>query len=458
MCRRNGRGRAKDRTFPKVESSSFPCSLEYGQSEGKPVLNSQIMSHVIERANMKTAWHQVKANGGACGVDGVTTDAFPDFIRKKWPKMKKGLLEGNYIPRPVRRVEIPKKSGGKRQLGIPTVKDRLIQQAISQILTPIFDPGFSESSFGFRPKRSAHMAVYQMQNYVNKGYHWVVDLDLEKFFDNINHDILMSLVAKKVRDKTLLKLIGRYLRAGVMIGKTIHPSRQGTPQGGPLSPLLGNVLLDKLDKELESRNLPFCRYADDIRIFARTKDEAVQVMKWVCSYIEKKLKLKVSPSKSKVAHSNKSSFLGFTMKGSKIRWTEESFSQFKYTIKKLTGRSNGISLEKRIYRLNTYIRGWMNYYGISQYYTPIQDIDGWLRRRLRMCMWKQWRYVRTRVRNLIKLGVPKKMAIDTGISSKSFWKLSKTFGTNFGMGIEWFNSQGLVNIKKFWCIAQGYTV
>ncbi len=416
------------------------------------------MSQIVEQANMRAAWRQVKANGGSHGVDGVSVEEFPEFIQKKWPKTKKGLLEGNYIPRPVRRVEIPKKSGGERQLGIPTIKDRLIQQAISQILTPIFDPGFSESSFGFRPKRSAHQAVYQMQHFVTNGYRWVIDLDLEKFFDNINHDILMSLVAKKVRDKTLLKLIGRYLRAGVMVDKTVLPSRIGAPQGGPLSPLLGNILLDKLDKELESRNLPFCRYADDIRIFVRTKYEALQVMKWVSTYIEKKLKLKVNLSKSKVTHSNDCAFLGFTMKGKKIRWTEESFAQFIYTIKKLTGRSNGISIEKRVHRLNTYIRGWMNYYGISQYYRPVQDIDGWLRRRLRCCMWKQWRYVRTRVSNLMKLGVPQKMAIDTGRSSKSFWKLSKTFGTNFGMGIEWFNSLGLVNIKKLWCIAQGYTV
>jgi len=414
------------------------------------------MSYVVGKANMSAAWKQVKANGGSCGVDGITIDAFPEYIRKKWPKMKKGLIEGNYIPLPVRRAEIPKKSGGKRPLGIPAVKDRLIQQAISQVLTPIFDPGFSESSFGFRPGRSAHQAVYQMQHYVNNGYQWVVDLDLEKFFDNINHDILMSLVAKKVRDKTLLKLIGRYLRAGVKIRGTIQPSRCGAPQGGPLSPLLGNILLDKLDKELERRNLLFCRYADDIRIFTRNRWDAERVMRWVTAYLEKKLKLKVNVSKSKVVHANNSSFLGFTMKGSKIRWTEDSFSRFIYTIKKLTGRSNGLSLEGRVYKLNTYIRGWMNYYGISQYYRPVQDIDGWLRRRLRMCMWKQWRYVRTKVRNLRKLGVPKKMAIDTGRSSKSFWHLSRTYGTNFGMSIAWFNEIGLVNIKNQWCKTQGY--
>jgi RNA-directed DNA polymerase len=247
-----------------------------------------------------------------------------------------------------------------------------------------------------------------MQRYVNEGYHWVVDVDLEKFFDTINHDVLMSLVAKKVRDKILLKQIGRYLRAGVKMYDTVQPTRCGAPQGGPLSPLLGNILLNS--------------------------------------------------SKSKIVQSDESSFLGFTMKGRKIRWTEESFSLFKYTIKKLTGRSNGMSLERRVYKLNTYIRGWMNYYGISQYYRPLHELDGWLRRRLRMCMWKQWRYVRTRVRNLLKLGVPKKMAIDTGISSKSFWHLSRTYGTHFGMGFEWFNDLGLVNIKYLWCKAQGYVV
>ncbi len=414
------------------------------------------MEKVLEPQNLKSAWKQVKANKGSCGVDGVSIDEYPEIGRKKWPKTRKGLMERNYVPSPVLRVEIPKKSGGKRMLGIPTVRDRLIQQAIAQVLTPIFDPEFSESSFGFRPGRNAHQAIYQMQQYVKEGYRWVVDLDLEKFFDNVNHDILMSRVARKVRDKTLLKLIGKYLRAGVMVNKKVYPTLIGTPQGGPLSPLLGNILLDDLDKELESHGLRFCRYADDARLFVRTKAEAVSVMESTVRFIEGKLKLKVNAAKSKIAPADKTPFLGFTMKGGKVRWTEDSFMLFKHTLRKLTGRSNGISLEVRIFRLNTYIRGWMNYYGISQYYRPIQDIDGWLRRRLRMCQWKQWRYVRTKVRNLLSMNVPNKMAILTGMSSKSFWHLSRTYGTNFGMNNQWFASCGLVSIKTLWCKSQGY--
>jgi len=422
----------------------------------KPVLNGHLMIKVLKGANLKAAWRQVKANGGVCGVDGISVEEFPAVLRRKWPKMRKGLMEGNYVPLPVKRVEIPKKSGGTRLLGIPAVKDRLIQQAISQVLTPIFDPGFSESSFGFRPGRSAHQAVYQMQQYVNAGYRYVVDLDLEKFFDSINHDILMASVARRVRDKTLLKLIGRFLRAGVQHKGTIHATRQGAPQGGPLSPLLGNILLDKLDKALESWGLRFCRYADDIRIFVKSGSEAQRVMKRAVCFIERRLKLKVNGKKSRVTDAGGNAFLGFTMKGGKIRWTEDSFSRFVHNLKKLTGRSNGMSLQNRINRINTYVRGWMNYYGISQYYRPIHDFDGWLRRRIRMCQWKQWRYVRTRVRNLRALGVPLKMSIDVGISSKSFWHLSRTYATNFGMSNEWFNSQGLVSVKTLWCRAQGY--
>jgi len=414
------------------------------------------MEKVLAKENLKSAWKKVKSNKGAPGVDGVSIEAYPEFHRKKWPKAHKGLTEGNYIPSPVKRVEIPKKSGGKRKLGIPTVKDRLIQQAISQVLTEIFDPTFSESSFGFRPGRSAHDAIYQMQKHVHMGYQWVVDIDLEKFFDNVNHDILMSRVGLQLRDKTLLRLIGKYLRAGVQVNKTILPTQIGTPQGGPLSPILSNILLDVLDKELEKQNLRFCRYADDLRIFVQTEGEALTVMRNVSDFISGKLKLKVNREKSKVTRANGSSFLGFTLKNGKIRWTEDSFRDFKFNLKKLTGRSNGISLPVRITQLNQYLRGWLNYFGISQYYRPIHDLDGWLRRRIRMCLWKQWRYTRTKVKNLLRLGLSESMAVKAGISSKSFWHLSRTYATNFGMSNKWFDEQGLVSIKALWCKAQGY--
>lgn len=414
------------------------------------------MEKVLAKENLKSAWKQVKSNKGAPGIDGVSIDAYPEYHRKKWPKARKGLIEGNYIPSPVKGVEIPKKSGGKRKLGIPTVKDRLIQQAISQVLTEIFDSEFSESSFGFRPGRSAHDAIYQMQKHVNMGYQWIVDIDLEKFFDNVNHDILMSRVGRRVRDKTLMQLIGRYLRSGVQVGKTITPTRIGTPQGGPLSPILSNILLDILDKELEKQGLRFCRYADDLRIFVRSQGEALQVMDNITEYLSDKLKLKVNRDKSKITKANDSSFLGFTLKNGKIRWTEDSFRDFKYNLKKLTGRSNGISLPRRIIQLNQYIRGWMNFFGISQYYRPIQDIDGWLRRRIRMCLWKQWRRTKTKVKNLLRMGLSESMAVKAGMSSKSFWHLSRTYATNFGMSNKWFDEQGLLSIKALWCKAQGY--
>lgn len=421
-------------------------------------MNTHVMEKVLAKDNLKAAWKQVKSNKGAPGIDGVGVEAYPEIGRKKWPKALKGLRGGNYIPSPVKRVEIPKKTGGKRILGIPTVQDRLIQQAISQALTPFFDPEFSESSFGYRPGRSAHDAIYQMQKYVNMGYSWVVDIDLTKFFDNVNHDILMHNVAKKVRDKTLLRLIGRYLRSGVLIGKTILPTEIGTPQGGPLSPILSNILLDVMDKELEKRNLKFCRYADDMRIFVRSEGDAIRVMREVSDFLGQKLKLKVNRDKSKITRANNCSFLGFTLKNGKIRWTESSFRDFRYNLKKLTGRSNGVSLHRRVIELNQYIRGWMNYFGISQYYRAVQDIDGWLRRRIRMCLWKQWRYTKTKVKNLLRLGLSESMAVKAGMSSKSFWHLSRTYATNLGMSNNWFEKQGLVSIKALWCKSQGYVI
>jgi len=352
----------------------------------------------------------------------------------------------------VLRVEIPKKSGGKRMLGIPTILDRVIQQAISQILNPIFDPGFSDSSFGFRPGRSAHGAVEQVSEYVKSGYRYAVDLDLEKFFDTVNHDILMHFVSMKTRDKTVLRLIGRYLRAGIQDrdDKT-YPTAIGVPQGGPLSPLLSNILLDQFDREMERRNLQFARYADDAIILTKRMCDGETILTEVTKYLDKKLKLVVNIKKSKVAKISECSFLGFTFTGKKVRWTEVSFQDFRYQLKYLTRRSWGVSMEYRLNKLNQYIRGWMNYYGISQYYRPMQDIDEWLRRRIRMCYWKQWRYPRTKVRKLMELGVPKDFAIMTGASSKSYWHLSKTFATNAGMSNKWLEKQGLINIKDLWC-------
>ena len=359
----------------------------------KPALNESMMELILSSENMHKAWKQVKRNGGSPGVDGMTIEKFPDYLRRRWVKIKQALLLGYYVPSPVLRVEIPKKSGGKRMLGIPTILDRVIQQAISQVLNPLFDSDFSESSFGFRPGRSAHGAIWQVNKYVKAGHRYAVDLDLEKFFDTVNHDVLMRHAAKKVKDKSVLKLIGRYLRAGIKDkdGRLL-PTYIGTPQGGPLSPLLSNILLDNFDKELERRNLCFARYADDVLIVSKRMCDGEIILAEISNYLSHKLKLIVNQKKSKVCKIAECSFLGFTFKGKKIRWTESSFREFHYQLKHLTRRSWGVSMEYRFRKLNEYIRGWMNYYGISQYYRPLQSIDEWLRRRIRMCYWKQWRY------------------------------------------------------------------
>ena len=424
----------------------------------KPALNKTLMDLIISPDNMQNAWKQVKRNNGSPGMDHVSINTFPIMMQKRWDKIKRALNEGYYIPSPVLKVEIPKKSGGKRMLGIPTVLDRVIQQAISQILQPLFDENFSDSSFGFRPRRSAHGAIKQVQNYVKSGYKYTVDLDLEKFFDTVNHDILMNIVAQKVEDKKVLKLIGKYLRAGIQNkrGDTI-PTMVGTPQGGPLSPLLSNILLDRFDKELERKGIKFARYADDAILLVKRKRDAEMIFKEVTIFLEKNLKLKVNRSKSKVGKISESQFLGFRFVGKKIRWNESAFEDFRYNLKRFTKRSWGVSMAYRIRKLNEYIRGWMNYYGISQFYSPLQDIDNWLRRRIRMCYWKQWRYPRTKVRKLMELGIPQKYAIMTGASSKSYWHLSKGYATNAGMSNQWLEEQGLINIKARWCKAQGYS-
>jgi len=415
-----------------------------------PDPNDHLLERVLSRPNMQTAWKRVKANKGACGVDDMAIDQFPAFARESWPKIRDAVSAGNYQPKPVKRVQIPKPTGGLRPLGIPIVTDRLIQQAIAQVLVPIFDPGFSQYSYGFRPNRSAHDAVRQVQTYIKEGYRWTVDMDLEKFFDTVNHDVLMHRVARKVRDKRLLKLIGKFLRAGVMGNGRLQQTRKGVPQGGPLSPLLANIVLDDLDKELERRGHRFVRYADDFLILVKGQKAGERVMASIKRFIERKLKLKVNMAKSRVAKIEHTNFLGFTFKAGKIRWSDAAFKEFKRRIRKLTGRSWFVSMQYRIKKLAQYLRGWMNYFGISHYYRPIPEIDHWLRRRVRMCYWKQWRYARTKVRNLLKLGTFKTTAILTAISRKGPWHLSRTLATQTGMTNKWLKDQGLLSVKELW--------
>ena len=429
---------------------------EGGHRFTQPALHDGLMEAVVAPANMRRAWARVKSNQGAPGIDGMPIEDFPGFARTHWPTIRQALLDGSYRPQPVRRVSIPKPGGGERALGIPNVVDRVIQQAIAQVMTPIFDPQFSESSFGFRPKRSAHGAVKQVQAYVKAGYRIAVDLDLKKFFDNVRHDLLMARVARRVGDKRLLVLIGRYLRAGVRIGERFEPSELGTPQGGPLSPLLANILLDDLDRELEQRRHRFARYADDLLVLVKSERAGQRVKASLTAYLGRRLKLPVNEEKSRVAPVNECVFLGFTFRRGKLRWSEAAFDDFKHWVRELTGRSWGVSMRYRFDKLAQYVRGWMGYFGISQYYRPIPELDEWLRRRVRMCYWKQWRWCRTKVGHLLALGTSKRQAILTAISSKSYWHLSRTLATQTGMTNDWLKAQGLVSVRELWMKAHGY--
>ncbi|MFM7219510.1 MAG: group II intron reverse transcriptase/maturase [Nodosilinea sp.] len=423
----------------------------------EPALDN-LMMRILERDNVQRAWKRVKSNKGAPGSDGMTLEDFPAYAREHWSEIRQSLVDGSYLPCPVRQVVIPKPQGkGERKLGVPCVVDRVIQQAILQVLTPMFDPEFSESSFGCRPRRSAHGAIQQVKAFVKSGYRVAVDLDLEKFFDTVNHDVLMSRIARKVTDKVLLGLIGRYLRAGVLVGSTVQATAWGTPQGSPLSPLLSNILLDDLDKELEARGHRFVRYVDDLVILVKSKRAGQRVMAKISRYLSQKLKLKVNRDKSRVVKIEELEFLGFTFRGIRIFVSDRAMQDFKHRLRGLTSRSWGVSMAERLERLNRYLRGWMNYFGISQHYSPMDELDGWLRRRIRMCYWKQWRRPRRRIANLLKLGTNKRHAILTGISRKGYWRLSKTLATQTGMTNEWLKQQGLLSIRELWMKVQGYT-
>ena len=411
-----------------------------------------LMQQVVDEANIERAWKNVKANRGAPGPDGITIAEFPAWYRPRWTEIRQQLLEGTYRPGPVRRKTLDKPDGGQRLIGIPHVIDRLIQQAIVQVLTPVFDPHFSESSYGFRPKRSAHGAAKQVRATIRRGYRYAADIDLSKFFDRVQHDVLMSRLARRVQDKMVLRLIGRYLRAGVMVEGILQATDVGTPQGGPVSPLLANILLDDLDKELERRALPFVRYADDFAVFAKSLNAAQRIKRSVTRYLTEQLRLVVNEEKSQVVACEQFEFLGFSFPKSRgnINVAPKSVRRFKQRIRELTGRSQGISMDQRLGRLRSYLRGWMGYFGLANQLKLFAQLDGWIRRRIRMCYWKQWRRPKRRRQMLIRLGVPIRQAIRHARSRKGYWHMSKTIASGVGLTNGWLAEQGLLSIKTLW--------
>src|SRR3954454_23948719 len=377
-----------------------------------PASTDRLMEEVCERDNLKEALRQVKANKGSAGIDRMTVGQLDDYLKQHWPVIRERLLNGTYEPKPVRRVEIPKPDGGVRKLGIPTVLDRLIQQAVMQVLQRHWDRTFSEGSYGFRPGRSAHQAVAQAQQYIAEGYGWCVDFDLEKFFDRVNHDKLMGAIAKRVGDKRLLKLIRALLNAGVMEGGLVSPSVEGTPQGGPLSPLLSNLVLDELDRELERRGHRFVRYADDCNVYVRSEKAGQRVMESLTRFIERRLKLQVNAEKSAVAQPWRRSFLGFTVRNERTFRrciADKAIARFKHRVRALTGRHRGITLERMIRELVPYLRGWAGYFGFSQW-RELPSLDGSIRRRLRCVVWVQWKTHGRRYRELRRLKVSERLA------------------------------------------------
>jgi RNA-directed DNA polymerase len=416
----------------------------------QPALSDDLLEHILSAENLHRAWKRVRANKGAPGVDGMAIDAFPDWAKANWAEVKSALFSGAYQAAPVRRVEIPKPNGGVRLLGIPTVLDRLIQQAIAQCLMPLFDPGFSPHSYGFRPGRNAQQAVHQIQHDIAQNRRHAVDIDLSKFFDRVNHDLLMTRLGRKVQDKRVLKLIQGYLRAGVLMDGRIEASQQGVPQGGPLSPLLANILLDPLDKELERRGHCFARYADDIIIVLGSQRAGERVLRSLTRYLEKGLRLVVNTDKSRVVKVSDSQFLGFTFRGGRIHWHAKVLEAFKQRVRRLTNRNWGVSMRYQLYKLSQYLRGWINYFGTASGYQRCIDLDHWIRRRIRMAYWRQWRKPRTKVQNLIKRGVSIQAAVACGLTSKGPWRSSKTPGIQQALSNAYLKAEGLVSLQEGW--------
>jgi len=411
---------------------------------------SDVMQEVVRRENLKQALKRVCTNKGAAGVDRMDVEALKPHLKERWPELREELLNGTYIPQPVLRVEIPKQDGkGMRALGIPTVVDRFIQQAILQVLTPIFDPCFSGHSYGFRPGRSCHQAVKAARKHVEAGYRWVVDMDLEKFFDRVNHDVLMARVARRIKDKKLLLLIRRYLNSGVMIGGVEQVRREGTPQGGPLSPLLSNILLDDLDKELESRGHRFCRYADDCNIYVKSKAAGERVKRSITRYLTERLRLKVNEEKSAVDRPWNRTFLGYTMtvhREPKLKVSPKAVERAKKRVREIMRRGRGRKLADVIGELTLILRGWISYFSLSRVKAAFEELDGWIRRKLRCILWVQWKRPKTRAAKLMKLGIDKARAFTSAYNGRGSWWNAGASHMSAAIPTRWLSRQGLVSL------------
>lgn len=410
-----------------------------------------LLERVLERGNLVRALRRVEQNRGAAGVDGMGVEELRPYLRAHWVAIRERLLEGTYEPSPVRRVEIPKPEGGKRLLGIPTVLDRFIQQALLQVLTELFEPGFSKASYGFRPGRSSHGAVEAARSYVREGYRWIVDLDLEKFFDRVNHDRLMSRVALKVRDKRVLRLIRRYLESGVMVDGVVMETVEGTPQGGPLSPLLSNIYLDELDKELEKRGHKFCRYADDCNVYVRSRRSGERVMASVRGFLTGRLKLKVNEAKSAVDRPWKRKYLGFSFtahKEPRIRIAPKSLERLKGKLRELTRRTRSQERKERIAAINAYVGGWVGYFAKAETPSILEDLDKWLLRRLRACVWKTWKRTRTRYHQLRSLGLPEEVVGYMANTRKGPWRIAGSPPLQQGLSRAYWKGLGLVGLLE----------
>ena len=426
-----------------AEGTESPAAERSAESSA---IGEPLMEEVCERENCKQALERVKANKGSPGVDGMTVHDLPGYLKQHWPVIREQLLSGTFAPQPVRRVEIDKPEGGVRKLGIPTVLDRFIQQAVMQVLQRRWDPTFSEHSYGFRPKHSAHQAVAKAQQYIAAGNHWVVDLDLEKFFDRVNHDRLMAAIARRISDKRMLRLIGAFLKVGVMENGLVSPAEEGTPQGGPLSPLLSNIVLDELDRELERRQHRFVRYADDCNIYVRSERAGRRVMTKVTRFLTRRLKLKVNEAKSAVARPVERKFLGFSFsnnKEPKRRIAPKALLRCKQKIRELTQRTRGISLEQMTKELAAYLRGWKSYFGFCQTPSLLQALDEWIRRRLRCTIWKQWKRGPVRFRKLRQRGVSITLIANTIRSCHGPWRLANSPALSIALPIAYFDSIGL---------------